>query len=153
MAIERRYRLLPYIYTKFYEAHKTGVPVMQPTFFADVKDTKLRQGSIIPVGRVIQNTNENCFEPLTLIVNLDEQGQATGRLYWDAGDGWEFRCCDYSLLTFKAQRQGNKVKVTVADRQGDRKIEKEIKNVKVELLLDGKVYTATGKLNTLIPKS
>lgn len=41
-ALERRYRLLPYIYTQFYNAHKTGMPVMQPVFFADIKDRALR---------------------------------------------------------------------------------------------------------------
>lgn len=42
IALERRYRLLPYFYTLFYEAHKTGVPVMEPVFFADPKDLRLR---------------------------------------------------------------------------------------------------------------
>lgn len=200
MALERRYRLLPYIYTKFYDAHKTGLPVMQPIFFADVKNTSLRQeqeafllgedvlvipafadeseismpagrwetfslvdgddvdkyqaklrlrpGSIIPAGRVIQNTNENSFDPLTLIVNLDAEGKATGRLYWDAGDGWEFRRDhDYSLLTFRATRDGNKVKVSLASREGNRAIEKEIKNINVKLLLGGRVYSANGNLH------
>ena len=196
MAIERRYRLLPYIYTKFYDAHKTGMPVMQPVFFHDPKDLRLRDeqqsfllgedllvvpafaekpvepfgiwetislvegdnsdiyqaklkqrgGSIVPAGRVVQNTNENSLEPLTLYVCLDKDGQAEGRMYWDAGDGWEFRCCDYSLLTFKAERQGNKVVVTVADREGDRDIDREIPAVNVELVLDGKTYSGTGNL-------
>lgn len=196
MALERRYRLLPYFYTKFYDAHKTGIPVMQPLFFTDVKDLRLRTeqqsfllgedimvipafaenpvmpygiwetislvdgdnsdkyqaklkirgGSIVPAGRVIQNTNENSFEPLTLLVCLDKDGKAEGRLYWDAGDGWEFRCCDYSLLTFKAERKGNQVKVTLADKEGKRKIDKEIKAVNVELMLDGKTYKGEGSL-------
>jgi len=42
-ALHRRYRLLPYLYTQFYEASVTGVPVMQPVFFADPKDTTLRK--------------------------------------------------------------------------------------------------------------
>jgi len=41
-ALERRYRLMPYLYTQFYRASTTGIPVMQPTFFADVTDTELR---------------------------------------------------------------------------------------------------------------
>lgn len=42
-ALNRRYRLLPYLYTLFQEASSTGMPVMQPLFFADAKDTTLRR--------------------------------------------------------------------------------------------------------------
>jgi alpha-glucosidase len=41
-AIERRYLLMPYIYTAFREASTTGLPVMRPVFMADAKDTSLR---------------------------------------------------------------------------------------------------------------
>lgn len=41
-ALERRYRLLPYLYTLFHEASVTGLPVMRPVFFADISDTTLR---------------------------------------------------------------------------------------------------------------
>ncbi|EPS66368.1 hypothetical protein M569_08405 [Genlisea aurea] len=36
-ALRRRYRLLPHMYTLFYIAHTTGVPVATPTFFADLE--------------------------------------------------------------------------------------------------------------------
>jgi alpha-glucosidase len=42
-AIERRYRLLPYIYTLFYEASINGMPVMRPVFLADIADSYLRK--------------------------------------------------------------------------------------------------------------
>jgi alpha-glucosidase len=41
-ALQRRYRLLPYLYTLFQEASVDGMPVMQPVFFADPKDPALR---------------------------------------------------------------------------------------------------------------
>jgi len=42
MALERRYRLLPCLYTLFREAAQTGMPVMRPVFFADPADPVLR---------------------------------------------------------------------------------------------------------------
>lgn len=42
-ALERRYRLLPYIYTLFYKSSQDGSPIMQPVFFADPADPELRK--------------------------------------------------------------------------------------------------------------
>lgn len=41
-AINRRYQLMPYIYTLFREASTVGTPVMRPAFWADTKDLSLR---------------------------------------------------------------------------------------------------------------
>ena len=41
-AIERRYMLMPYVYTAFREASINGMPVMRPLFMADPKDCTLR---------------------------------------------------------------------------------------------------------------
>ena len=41
-AIERRYMLMPYVYTAFREASTNGMPVMRPVFMADPKDRTLR---------------------------------------------------------------------------------------------------------------
>lgn len=41
-ALERRYRLLPYIYTLFHASAVNGTPIAMPTFFADPSDPALR---------------------------------------------------------------------------------------------------------------
>ena len=41
-AINRRYQLLPYIYSLFRDSTQTGMPIMKPVFFADPKDLSLR---------------------------------------------------------------------------------------------------------------
>ena len=41
-SLDRRYRLLPYLYTLFRENEQDGMPVMRPVFFADPKDPALR---------------------------------------------------------------------------------------------------------------
>uniref|UniRef100_A0A0D9WY37 Uncharacterized protein n=1 Tax=Leersia perrieri TaxID=77586 RepID=A0A0D9WY37_9ORYZ len=43
LALLRRYRLLPHIYTLFYLSHMKGTPVAAPVFFADTQDPKLRR--------------------------------------------------------------------------------------------------------------
>jgi len=42
VALNRRYMLIPYIYTLFFFAYRDGQPVIEPLFFVDPVDPKLR---------------------------------------------------------------------------------------------------------------
>ncbi len=192
LAIERRYRLLPYLYTLFRQASLSGLPVMQPVFFADPRDARLRGeeqafllgsdllvvpawaqqpalpdgiwhkvslvdgdtvdadqaalkvrgGAILPLGRVVQNTTQESLDPLTLLVSLDQLGQAQGELYEDAGDGYGYRQGDYRLTRYRAQRQGDAVKLSVVGREGSRQLPP--REIVVQVVTDDGVYTAQG---------
>jgi alpha-glucosidase len=172
IALNRRYRLLPYFYTLFYEASKTGMPVMRPVFFADPKDISLRKeqqiflvgdnlliipkwaenpslpkgtwrtisvtgensttdkyqadvkikgGSIIPLGKIIQNTTQYSPDSLTLIVSLDTKGKATGTMYEDAGDGFQYQKGEYLISGFSAKQKGSRVRLEIKPKQGNLK--------------------------------
>lgn len=164
VALNRRYRLLPYFYTLFHEASKTGMPVMRPIFFSDPSDlslrgedqafllgenlliiprwaknpalpkgnwrsisiagedikgdkyqpdVKIKEGTIIPLGSIIQNTTEYNLENLTLVISLDNKGEATGILYEDKGDGFGYKHDEYSITRFNAKKKGSIVKISV----------------------------------------
>jgi len=172
VALERRYRLLPYLYTLFREASINGLPVMRPLFFNDPVDPDLRTedqvfllgadllvvpkwaenprlprgiwrsislvgedsvndpyqpnllirgGSIIPLGKVIQNTIEESLDPLTLLVCLDKNGRAEGMLYEDAGDGYGYQKGEFLLTTYAAKKNRDDVLVTIKHEEGDMK--------------------------------
>ena len=81
-AIERRYKLMPYIYTAFREASVDGMPVMRPLFMADAKDLSLRSedkafllgGDLMITPRWAENVaqpNGGSWQPFTLEQNTD----------------------------------------------------------------------------------
>ena len=186
-AIERRYRLLPYIYTLFREASLDGMPVMRPLFMADAKDLSLRRedrafllggdlmvapkdpgaplsppeggtiasgvntlqkkwtpissalktieapsgavggahplllqrpGSVIPMAQLAQSTAELRTDSLTLLVVLDADGQATGQLYEDEGDGFSYRSGNYRQSRLEASLAGRQLSVSLRHTDG-----------------------------------
>ncbi|MDE5584924.1 MAG: DUF5110 domain-containing protein, partial [Muribaculaceae bacterium] len=99
-----------------------------------------RPGSIIPVAELSQNTTEYNTDRLTLLVNLDAEGQAAGRIYEDAGDGFEFRDGQYADYIATASTNGNDVTVRLSQTGGNWK--KGPKSIRVGLVTpNGIEYT------------
>ncbi|KAL5794648.1 hypothetical protein ACOSP7_003242 [Xanthoceras sorbifolium] len=172
LALNRRYRFIPHIYTLFYMAHTRGTLVATPAFFADPKDPCLRTaensfllgpvlvcastmpdqrldklqctlpkgiwlsfdfddlhpdlpalylqgGSILPLGPPHQHVGESDpSDDLTLIVALDENGEAKGVLFEDDGDGYGFMKGEYLLTHYVAELRMSVVTVRVSRTEG-----------------------------------
>ncbi|MCQ2147314.1 MAG: DUF5110 domain-containing protein [Bacteroidales bacterium] len=198
-AVNRRYMLLPYIYTLFREASTSGMPVMRPLFMADEKDTSLRAeqrvymlgddlmiiprwatdpvlpkgdwdiipfeskddmyqafvaqraGSIVPTANLYQNTEEYRTDSLTLWVNTLD-GVASGVMYEDGKDGFEYRKGEYAQYEFSAttDKKGN-ITVTMTQTAGQKDYGK--KTLRVAVVADGKVtYSAWTQGDTVTVK-
>ena len=100
----------------------------------------IRPGAIVPISPVMQYVDEKPLDTLTLLINLDASGKATGTLYEDAGDGWSYKQGDYLLTTYAAEKKGNEITVTVSKSEGKR----ERPSRKVVVQIAGTTTTATG---------
>ena len=182
IALSRRYRLLPYLYTQFERSSRTGEPIMRPVFFADPADPNLRseqqafmlgpdlivvpawaqhprlpkgkwqelrlvpgddgpfqakllqrQGSIIPIGGLVENTQEDSLRTLWLSVAPADGQEATGELYWDAGDGFGYRDGDFRRSKFNARQTGGRWQIGEASHEGSRQRDWK----KLEMVING----------------
>uniref|UniRef100_A0A665XE57 Glucosidase, alpha; neutral AB n=1 Tax=Echeneis naucrates TaxID=173247 RepID=A0A665XE57_ECHNA len=113
-AVRQRYTLLPYWYQQFYQAHRTGQPVMRPLWVEYPQDPATftlddefligekqnlnvyipvfqRGGSIIPRKLRVRRSS-TCMEhdPYTLFVALNSQRKAEGELYIDDGHTFNY---------------------------------------------------------------
>jgi len=170
IALGRRYRLLPYLYTLFRQSSLDGLPVMRPVFMAEPANAALRSeqqaftlgadllvvprwasspqlpggawrelslvegdaadsdqprvllraGAVLPLGRVVQNSTEDSLSTLSLVVALGADGKADGRLYEDAGNGFEYQVGDYRVTSLHAEKRDGVVRVTAARGEGAR---------------------------------
>ncbi len=79
-AIEFRYRLMPYLYTLFFEAARTGEPMIRPLVYHFWDDPACRTESF-----------DFMLGPSLLVASVLEEGARTRRVYLPRGDMW----CNY----------------------------------------------------------
>ncbi|MDX9911394.1 MAG: glycoside hydrolase family 31 protein [Phycisphaerales bacterium] len=109
----------------------------------DLPELYLRDGAIVPSGPVVQYVGEKPLDPLTLTINLDDKGEAVGRLYEDAGDGWSYLDGDFVLTEYRAKRDGNTIRVSSFRVDGDRA--RTPRALTVHVLTDNGMLVAQGK--------
>lgn len=173
-AMNRRYRLMPYLYTLFRQASVEGTPVMRPVFFADPDDPELRDeqqtfllgsdlmivprwaanvdfpegdwdrvlleseddgyqpfillrpGGIVPMAPVVQSTADYTTEKITLLVNPDAAGNASGLLYDDAHDGYGYRNGDFALHHFTCSPvNDDMLRIEIRQEDGSRTVNRQ----------------------------
>ncbi|MFT3686110.1 MAG: DUF5110 domain-containing protein [Phycisphaerales bacterium] len=102
---------------------------------------KIRPGAIVPLGPVIEWTSEKPLDPLTLLINLDNSGRASGTLYEDAGDGYGYLQGEYLSTTFYAEIRGDAVEVSIAKTEGN--MPRPKRAVSVTLMTEKGRFTGT----------
>lgn len=71
----------------------------------------IRGGAIVPIGPAMQHEGERSLDPLTLLIALDERGEATGTLYEDEGDGYGYREGRSLTSRYFAKQTGDSIRV------------------------------------------
>jgi alpha-glucosidase len=77
--IELRYRLLPYIYSAFWEHHKYGFPILRPVVMLEQNE----EGNHY-------RENEFTFGDKILVCPVTDQGAVTKRVYLPKGDWYDY---------------------------------------------------------------
>ncbi len=104
---------------------------------------RLRPGAILPLGAGGQTVEEAISGPLTLVISLDQTGRAAGRLYEDAGDGFDYLQGDFLDTAYEARLAGGVLQVDIAGHEGTRP--RPSRALIVEVLTDHGVLRARGR--------
>jgi len=101
---------------------------------------KIKAGSIIPAGPVIQHTEDYTTDSLTLVVSLDKNKKATGTLYEDKGNGFGYKKGEYLVSWFHAQKTSeNSLEVEIRHKAGKWVLPGD-RNYRIQLVTDEGTY-------------
>lgn len=79
----------------------------------DLPDLYLREGAILPLGPIMQWSDEKPLDELELLINPGPDGRAFGYLYEDDGDGYGYREGAYRVTEFVVAGPGKSVEAKV----------------------------------------
>jgi len=77
--ISLRYRLMPYLYSLFFDAHTSGAPIQRPTLYDFQSD-----------ANTLTQDYDFMFGPWMLIAPVHEKGAMSRSVYLPAGTGWTY---------------------------------------------------------------
>jgi len=105
---------------------------------------KLRDGAILPTIETIESTVDYSSDRLILHINPDSNGNATGFLYDDRGDGFEYRSGEFADLKFSYSETDSSISLIVGTMDGDiplkeREITLKIYNGEKARVISGKI--------------
>ena len=111
--------------------------------FPDLPDLYLRGGAIVPVGPIMEHTDQHPLDPLTLLIGLDNKQQAVGSLYEDSGDGFSYRTGNFRLTTYHAKLDGDHLTLSRDRVQGA--MPGSPRKLNLRVLVGGKEFRASGQ--------
>ncbi|MBC7815353.1 MAG: DUF5110 domain-containing protein, partial [Planctomycetaceae bacterium] len=85
---------------------------------ADLPEIRIRPGSMVPLGPVVETTTGKQTGEYTFLIAFDDTGKATGSLYEDAGEGLEYQNGQYLLTKFEATKTDKGIKLNVLSSEG-----------------------------------
>ena len=77
-AFAQRYRMIPYLYSLMWDAHKNGIPAMRPLFLEFPEDRNTYSDKNLTF----------MFGPAVLVANVLEPGEEMRQIYLPAGSKW-----------------------------------------------------------------
>jgi len=108
----------------------------------ELPELKIRAGGIIPIQSPVQYSGE-LPTYLGLIIALDDNGYASGLVYDDTGDGYDYKTGGYKLIRYTASVENNNILIKRLV-EGDYK-ELDDLPLKITILYKDRIITTTAK--------